>query len=94
LEDAINCFQDNHRARCGKSKQFFDEAQEWIFGVSDWVFGFENICSALVFNPLYIRAGLLRWKEKELAKHPSAGLWKKQRSASGKKHLPKVVRAA
>ncbi|PYJ71936.1 MAG: hypothetical protein DME76_00210 [Verrucomicrobia bacterium] len=94
LEDAINCFQDNHRARCGKSKRLFDEAREWIFGVSDWVFGFENICSALGFEPQYIRAGLLRWKEKELAKHPSAGLWKKQRSASGKKHLPKVVRAA
>ena len=28
LEDAINCFQDNHRARCGKSKRLFDEARE------------------------------------------------------------------
>jgi len=36
LEDAINCFQDNHRARCGKNKRLFDEAREWIFGVSDW----------------------------------------------------------
>src|SRR5437867_7485085 len=69
LEDAINCFQDNHRARCGKSKRLFDEAREWIFGVSDWVFGFENICSALGFEPQYIRAGLRRWTEKQSSKH-------------------------
>jgi len=74
LEDAINCFQDNHRARCGKSKQIFDEAQEWIFCVSDWVFGFENICSILSFDPEYIRAGLMRWREKQLSGHSGAVL--------------------
>ena len=79
LEDAINCFQDNHRARCGKSQRLFDEAREWIFGVSDWVFGFENICSALGFEPQYIRAGLRRWTEKQSSKHRYARFAKEQR---------------
>jgi hypothetical protein len=68
LEDAIICFQENYRARCGKNKKLFDAVQEWFFGATDWVFGFENICSALGYDPGYIRAGLLRWREKELTK--------------------------
>jgi hypothetical protein len=86
LEDAINCFQENHLARCGKSKQLFDEAQGWIFEVnSDWVFGFENICSALGFNPEYIREGLVRWREKELSKRRNAPLWEGTRMSFGRK---------
>ena len=76
LEDAIDCFQDNHAARCGKRKQLFDEAQEWIFAVGDWVFGFENICSALGFDPQYIRKGLLRWREKHI-KASSCAAWQR-----------------
>jgi hypothetical protein len=73
LEDAISCFQDNHLARCGRSKRLFDEAQRWIFEVkNDWIFGFENICSVLGFNPRYIRKGLVRWKEKKLSKQRRA----------------------
>jgi hypothetical protein len=72
LEDAVNCFQDHHWARCGKSKQLFDETQEWIFGANDWVFGFENVCSALGFDPEYIRVGLARWREKRRSTHRSA----------------------
>ncbi|HEU4345361.1 MAG TPA: hypothetical protein VFU31_27735 [Candidatus Binatia bacterium] len=74
LEDAIHCFQDNHLARYGKSKRFFDEAREWIFAVNDWVFGFENICSALGLDPEYIRAGLMRWEEKQLSNRRTAVL--------------------
>jgi len=64
MEDAINCFQDNHSARFGKRKQLFDDAQQWIFAVSDEIFSFENICHALGFDPEYVRKGLLRWCDK------------------------------
>jgi hypothetical protein len=74
LEDAIDCFRENHSARCGKSKQLFDEAQDWILDASDWVFGFENICGALGFNPEYMREGLVRWRQKQLSKDHSAPL--------------------
>ena len=63
LQDAIDCFRDNHWAPCGKSKWLFDETQEWIFGANDWFFGFENICGVLGFNPEYIRKGLMRWRK-------------------------------
>jgi hypothetical protein len=77
LEDAIYCFQDNHSARHGKKKRHFDDAQRWFFQVSDdWIFGFENICSVLEFNPEYVRKGLMRWREKELSKPHSVPLWK------------------
>ncbi|MGE5218260.1 MAG: hypothetical protein ACM3SP_14765 [Chloroflexota bacterium] len=75
LEDALCNFQENYSARYGKRKQLFDDALRWFFEASDdWVFGFENICSVLEFNPEYIRKGLVRWKEKELSKHHSAML--------------------
>ena len=73
LEDAIDCFRDNHLARHGKKNQLFDKVQRWIFGVSGgWVFDFENICSVLELNPEYIRKGLVRWRERQLSKHRSA----------------------
>jgi hypothetical protein len=76
LEDAINCFQDNLFARTGKKKKLFREAEEWIVeDGGDWIFSFANVCELLGFNPEYVRQGLLRWKEKKLAK-PSGESWR------------------
>jgi hypothetical protein len=73
LQDAVECFQANYSARCEKRKRVFDDAREWIFqSRNDWIFGFENICNVLEFDPEYIRKGLLRWKQRELAKPRSA----------------------
>jgi hypothetical protein len=73
LEDAIECFQDHYAARCGNSRRAFVDAERWIFGTNrDWVFGFENICSALGFDPEYVRKGLRRWREKEALKRSLA----------------------
>ena len=80
LEDAILTFQDNHAARDGKKKRLFDQANVWIFNVSDdWVFSFKNICHVLEFNPEYIRKGLAQWREKDSAK-PS--LWQDKKIAA------------
>jgi hypothetical protein len=80
LEDAILTFQDNYAARDGKKKRLFDQAQVWLFNVSDdWVFSFENICHVLEFNPEYIRKGLAQWREKDSAKPP---LWQDKKIAS------------
>jgi hypothetical protein len=77
LEDAVRCFQENCSAACGNRKRIFDDAQRWIFQRNnDWVFSFENICAALGFDPQYVRRGLISWKEHELTKRHSAGLWK------------------
>jgi hypothetical protein len=70
LEDAINCFQENHLARQGRRKRLFDEVRTWIFEPEhDWVFGFENICDVLGFDPGYIRDGLVRWRATKQRKH-------------------------
>jgi hypothetical protein len=77
LEDAVHCFQDHHLAQHGKRKRLFDDVHRWFFDASsDWLCGFENICSVLEFNLEYVRKGLMRWREKELSKPHSAPLWK------------------
>jgi hypothetical protein len=70
LEDAINCFQINVMAQSGRRKKLFNESEDWIMGWDDdWIFSFVSVCELLGFNPEYVRRGLLRWKEKQLARN-------------------------
>ena len=72
LEDAVNCFQVYATARSGRGKKLFNEAEEWIMMKhDDWIFSFVSVCELLRFNPEYVRQGLLRWKEKKLARNPT-----------------------
>lgn len=72
LEDAINCFQVNVMARSGRRKKLSNESEDWIMGWDDdWIFSFVSVCELLGFNPEYVRRGLLRWKEKKLARIPT-----------------------
>jgi hypothetical protein len=69
LEDAINCFQDNVLAESGKRKKLLDDAQDWFLeGRGEWIFSFRNVCELLGLNPEYLRGGLMRWKERRLAR--------------------------
>jgi hypothetical protein len=78
LQDAIFCYQENVLARDAKKQALFREAEDWIMAESrDWVFSFENVCEALDLSPEYVRAGLLRFKEKRATT---------QRRYHGKKH--------
>ena len=73
LEDALTCFQSYFSARDGKRMNLFREAEKWIFEEdTDWLFSFENICEVLGFHPQYIRRGLARWKEMQLAELSTA----------------------
>jgi len=77
LKDAIDCFQDNVLAHGRRKKRLFREAEEWILTEDeDWLFSFENICEVLGFNPRYVRQGLIRWKEAELARRPKAKIYR------------------
>ena len=72
LEDAINCFQVNVMARSGRRKKLFNESEDWIMGWDDdWIFLVCERLRAFRFNPEYVRRGLLRWKEKKLARIPT-----------------------
>ena len=77
LEDAIACFQKYLFARDGKGRTMFRDAEDWILEEgSDWLFCFENICDVLRMNPSYVRQGLLRWKEKQIAERPTAKIYR------------------
>ena len=69
LEEAISCFQRYVLAPGGKGKRLFREAEQWITEKdSEWLFSFENVCEAVGLSPGFVRSGLLRWKEQQLAK--------------------------
>jgi hypothetical protein len=69
LEDAINCFLLNLTAQSGRRKKLFNETEDWIMAQDDdWIFSFVSVCEILRLNPEYVRQGLLRWKEKKLAR--------------------------
>jgi hypothetical protein len=75
LEDAINCFQDNVSAESGKAKKLFEDAHEWFVAEdSNWIFSFRNVCELLAIDPDYLRAGLRRWQEQQLAHHNGSGV--------------------
>jgi hypothetical protein len=61
LEDAIECFQKYATSRSPKTRQLFQEAEEWILEQeSEWLFSFHQVCVTLGWNPQYIRKGLLQ----------------------------------
>ena len=71
LEDAVNCFQVNVMAQSRRGKKLFHEAEAWIMVQDDhWIFSFVSVCELLRLNPEYLRQGLIRWKEKQLARNP------------------------
>ena len=80
LEDAVSCFQVYVTARSGRGKKLFSEAEEWIMMTDDdWIFSFVSVCEMLGFNPEYVRQGLRRWKQKNLANHTTAEYWRKEK---------------
>ena len=69
LEDAINCFQVNVWRRAAKQRNCSMRQRTGLWSDDDdWIFSFVNVCELLQFNPEYVRGGLLRWKEKQLAR--------------------------
>ncbi len=87
LEDAVACYQKNVSVRDGKGKSLFCEAEEWILMEQndDWLFSFGNICEALGLNPQYIRAGLLRWRQKRVEERPKAKIYRLAPRSGGKR---------
>lgn len=68
LEEAIACFRKYVHARDERGKALFRDAEQWILErESEWIFSFDSICETLGINASYLRQGLIRWKERELA---------------------------
>lgn len=77
LEDAVNCYQKYFVARDSHGQRLFREAREWMMvpqsraAIDDKDapgFSFEYICEVVGLDPDYLRRGLERWREAQLAK--------------------------
>lgn len=88
LEDGISCFQKYLFAQDKGERRLFREAQDWILEEDkEEPFSFENICEVLGIAPNYLRRGLLRWKQKQLARRRRA----KARKSASVNHLKLVA---
>src|SRR5574340_891885 len=74
LEDAVHCYQKYLLARTRQDRRLFHEAEEWLMCPETTlreherpVVSFEYICSVLDLDPGFLRAGLRRWRERQLA---------------------------
>jgi hypothetical protein len=77
LEDAVYCFQKYAFARDRHGQRLFREAEEWMMAETsppkdEPTLSFEYICSVLDLDPLYLRGGLRRWRERQLATRAAA----------------------
>jgi hypothetical protein len=74
LADAVDCYMKHAFSTDTRSHNLFVDAKGWIFEdeKGPWFFSFINICDLLGLEPAYIRAGLLKWRERrEPAIRPS-----------------------
>jgi hypothetical protein len=76
LEDAIHCYKKYVHARDREGRRLFEEANAWFMaernvphaGVQDPpTLSFEYVCDVLGLNPVYLRTGLSRWRERQSA---------------------------
>ncbi|MFN8543538.1 MAG: hypothetical protein U0807_04955 [Candidatus Binatia bacterium] len=68
LEDAIDVYRKRLGSRDRRSQELFHQAEEWIESRDgDWFFSFENICAVLDLDADFVRGGLRRWRERQLA---------------------------
>ena len=72
LEDAVHCFQKYLLARDREGQRLFREAEAWMMEETRPVgdeptLSFRYVCDMLDLDPLYLRSGLQRWRERHLA---------------------------
>ena len=91
LEDGISCFQKYLFAQDKGERRLFREARDWILEEDqEEPFSFETICEVLGIAPNYLRRGLLRWKQEQLARRRRA----KARKTASANHLQLVADGA
>jgi hypothetical protein len=67
MEDAVATYQRYATDPSRRSQRLFEEAQTWIQSTdTNWPYSFENICTALRFEPSSLRNGLESWRAERL----------------------------
>jgi hypothetical protein len=75
VEDAVQCFQRYAQPKTTRQRRLFRDAEQWImFGEAEQLghrhlpgLDFEYVCSVLDLDPGYLRDGLRRWRQQQLA---------------------------
>jgi hypothetical protein len=78
LQNAVDCFQKYVWARSKAERRLFKEAEQWIMGENEGhaadaarlAFSFPYVCEVLDIEPDYLRDGLRRWRDAQLATGP------------------------
>ena len=68
LEDAVGTFQKYVNARERTAHRLFEEVADWFASEDgEWPYSFVNISNALGLDADYLRSGLGRWRERQVA---------------------------
>ena len=77
LESGVGCFQKYFHSKNPGELRLFEEAEQWIMGgnagddkhldADGLAFTFHYVCEALGIDPDYLRRGLKRWRDAQLA---------------------------
>lgn len=82
LEEAIKTYRLHVSTKSKREHKLFLEAELWIMDRNDdWLFSFENLCEVLGLDPDFVRSGLARWKEQQVAPAVVRETARRQRSA-------------
>lgn len=86
MEDAVATYQRFLTQPKRSNQRQFDEVRSWIRSEdTTWPYSFDNICSALQFEPEIVRRGLQTWEEKPEQHKP--GMYRFPfRRVNGKRH--------
>jgi hypothetical protein len=67
IEDAVATYQRYADDPNRRSQRLFEESKNWIDSTdTSWPYSFENICTALRFEPEQLRRGLEEWRTNKL----------------------------
>ena len=67
MEDAVATYQRYAVEPSRRNLKLFEDAEDWINSTdTSWPYSFENVCSALRFEPETLRRGLRAWRDERV----------------------------
>lgn len=86
IEDAVATYQRYAIEPTRRNQRLFEDAEQWINSTdTSWPYSFENVCSALRFEPEILRRGLRTWREERVSGRSSVYRFPFRR-VNGKRH--------
>ena len=68
MEDAVATYQRYAIEPTRRNQKLFEDAADWIASTDpSWPYSFENVCTALRFEPESLRRGLRAWREERVS---------------------------